>query len=110
MKNTAYVFTNTRDRWHIFIWDTCFVPKPENIWKKVYIPQLLKKYSTWQKSRKNIQTTSKLRTKKKKHIDQIWKSQIKEIAVTLRQVEMQYDVSKFDASSSKYDAAQRGLS
>ena len=55
----------------------------------------------------NIKAQNK---EKKTDIDQIWKSQIKEIAVTLRQVEMQYDVSKFDASSSKYDAAQRGLS
>ena len=47
---------------------------------------------------------------KKTDIDQIWQSQIKEIAVNLRQVEMQYEVSKLDASSSKYDTAQRGLS
>ena len=46
---------------------------------------------------------------KKTDIDQIWQSQIKEIAVNLRQVEMQYEVSKLDASSSKYDTAQRGL-
>ena len=48
--------------------------------------------------------------KEKKNIDQIWQPQIKEIAVNLRQVEMQYEVSKLDASSSKYDTAQRGLS
>ena len=55
-------------------------------------------------------TLMPLRKKKKTDIDQIWQSQIKEIAVNLRQVEMQYEVSKLDASSSKYDTAQRGLS
>ena len=33
-EKAASVFTNTCDRWHIIIWDTCFVPKPENIWNK----------------------------------------------------------------------------
>ena len=79
--------------------------------KKVYIPQLLKKIQYVVEGQQKYPNNIKVQNKEKKtNIDQIWQSQIKEIAVSLRQVEMQYEVSKFDASSSKYDAAQSGLS
>ena len=86
------------------------VPKPENIWKKYTLPSYWKNIVLGRRAAKISKQHKSLEQRKKTDIDQIWQSQIKETVVSLRQVEMQYRVSKFDASSSKYDASLRGLS
>ena len=86
------------------------VPKPGNIWKKYTFPSYWKNIVHGRRASKISKQHKSLEQRKKTDIDQIWQSQIKETVVSLRQVEMQYKISKFDASSSKYDASQRGLS